>query len=159
VLNIWDLDLDSIIPISISLEISIYVSRIHVNTPGMNMHSWISPNPNHLFVRPLQTKIQPKHTVIKNFGIELPWWVTNLNYPKNALKWLSTRSFGGNYRNFGSKIRDIWLPKLRVLYFFCKIPTEASEERKPCRWKRNYCVDAVFLRLLFAISSFLESYG
>jgi hypothetical protein len=34
-------------------------------------------------------------------------------FDPNALKWLSARSFGRNFRNFGSTIWDIWLPKLR----------------------------------------------
>jgi hypothetical protein len=39
---------------------------------------------------------------------------------KNALKWLSARSFGRNFRNFGSTIRVIWLPKLWVHQKFTK---------------------------------------
>jgi hypothetical protein len=49
---------------------------------------------------------------------------------KNALKCLSTRSFGDYYQNFGSKIRYIWFLKLRVLQKFMKLLTKVQNENK-----------------------------
>jgi hypothetical protein len=119
------------------------------------------------------------YTINKKFGFELPKWTVSkikrkfrvfspkfqiFNFPpklgifqpkfrvKNALKWLSTRSFGENYRNFGSTIRDIWLPNLWV-------PQKFTEFLPKVRKSGNREILRSFGRKIITVYMWLEEFN
>jgi hypothetical protein len=88
-------------------------------TSGLNYRNEPSQN---------STEILGVHLVFFYFPPKLPFLPEITD--QNALKWLSTRSFGGNYRNLWS-ISGIFGYRNFESYKNFEISTEDSEERKP----------------------------